>query len=242
MDQKLFLNWISQVSMTLLVYLFISIVFLYLRKRQSTSLGRFLGEIENNMISKQTIGLEILLSSQLLIINASVLLLVYYLKSEFNFSLVYFDIAEYGWLYFFISIFLLTLISDMAFYWLHRLMHVPFLYKYIHEVHHRSTNPTAFAGFSFHTLEAISIGIICFYLPAIIIPWHPAAFIIYSVFCVFWISFIHSGLEIRSVVTPYKIMNTSTDHNNHHQHIDCNYSLYYSLWDRFCKTHKKGDL
>lgn len=235
MTTNIYFNWISQVLTTLVVYIAICLIFVWIRQKKSS----LFHEVDNQTTAQRKIPVEIALSSQLLIINSSVILFVYFLKNNYNISPVYFDIQDYGWFYFFLSIFLLTLVSDATFYWLHRAMHIPFFYNSIHHVHHRSTNPTAFTGFSFHTLEAASIGFICFYLPALIVPWHPIAFMIYSVFCVFWISFIHSGVEFQRSPSLYKIMNTSSDHNAHHQYTNYNYSLYYSIWDRLCKTYRK---
>lgn len=45
--------------------------------------------------------------------------------------------------------------SDIHFYVVHRLLHISWLYKHIHSIHHESFNPEPFAGLSFHPLEAI---------------------------------------------------------------------------------------
>lgn len=238
MTNQIIALWLKQIIFTFFGYFFICTIF-YLLKRKQTQLFK---KILNPLKSLISIPQEILYSLQLLCLNASIVLITYFTKLHYNYSPIYFDIKQYGIVYFLFSILLLTIFSDFIFYWVHRIMHIKILYKYIHEVHHRSKSPNAFSGFSFHTLEAFSIGLFCFYVPALLIPWHPISFSIYSIFCIFWISFIHSGLEIKKGNPLYFIMNTSIDHNNHHQFIYCNYSLYYSIWDRIFKTHRGSQI
>jgi sterol desaturase/sphingolipid hydroxylase (fatty acid hydroxylase superfamily) len=40
-------------------------------------------------------------------------------------------------------------LHDTYFYWLHRLMHHPRLFRLVHLVHHQSTNPSPFAAYAF---------------------------------------------------------------------------------------------
>ena len=47
------------------------------------------------------------------------------------------------------------LMHRRAFYWMHRFMHLPGIFKAVHKVHHLSHNPSPWAAFSFHPLEAI---------------------------------------------------------------------------------------
>ncbi len=47
----------------------------------------------------------------------------------------------------------ILLVYDFAYYWLHRLMHVKKLMRFVHGVHHRVHNPTAMESFYLHPLE-----------------------------------------------------------------------------------------
>lgn len=58
----------------------------------------------------------------------------------------YSDIGDYGWPYLLFSIGLLTLFHDAYFYWTHRIIHHPKLFRHFHAVHHRSVNPTPFTA------------------------------------------------------------------------------------------------
>ena len=47
------------------------------------------------------------------------------------------------------------ILHDTYFYWLHRLMHQPALFKSVHLIHHKSTNPSPWTAYAFHPLEAV---------------------------------------------------------------------------------------
>jgi len=44
--------------------------------------------------------------------------------------------------------------GDAHFYWSHRLLHTPWLYKRVHKEHHESFNPDPFSGLSMHWAES----------------------------------------------------------------------------------------
>src|SRR5688500_12007889 len=71
---------------------------------------------------------------------------------------VYDDVAERGWLYFVFTLVALPVLHDAYFYWTHRAMHHPLLYRRVHRVHHLSTNPSPWAAYSFAPAEAIVQG------------------------------------------------------------------------------------
>lgn len=43
--------------------------------------------------------------------------------------------------------------AEFHFYCIHRLIHVPVLYKHIHSVHHNSVNPSPWSSLSMHPIE-----------------------------------------------------------------------------------------
>ena len=68
---------------------------------------------------------------------------------------IYQDFHSKGWGYFVFSVVAMIVIHDTYFYWTHKLMHHKSIFKYVHKVHHNSTNPSPWAAFSFHPLEAV---------------------------------------------------------------------------------------
>ncbi|MCP4385420.1 MAG: sterol desaturase family protein [Hyphomicrobiales bacterium] len=54
-----------------------------------------------------------------------------------------------------VLMFLVPVIHEAHFYCIHRLIHVPVLYKWVHSVHHNSVNPSPWSSLSMHTVEHI---------------------------------------------------------------------------------------
>ena len=96
-------------------------------------------------------------------------------------NLVYEDIATYGWGYWSLSIVLMIFLHDSYFYWGHRLMHQPKLFKHFHLIHHKSTNPSPWAAYAFHPFEAVIEASIIF-LIVFMIPHHRTALLTFLTF------------------------------------------------------------
>jgi len=63
------------------------------------------------------------------------------------------DIPDYPTLIFQMMVNLLM--YEIGFYYTHRLLHVPIVYKYIHKRHHEWTSPIALTAFYFHPVELL---------------------------------------------------------------------------------------
>jgi Delta7-sterol 5-desaturase len=181
---------------------------------------------------------EIMYSISSLLIFSSMGLGVHWLAAH-GYTLMYTDISEYGMPYFIFSVVAMIGFHDTFFYWAHRFMHLKKVYPIVHLVHHKSTNPTPWAAFSFHPLEAfiqyLSLPIIVMILPA-----HFYAILIWFSFSFFLNIGGHLGYEFFNTgftKHPLKgLSNTSTHHNMHHSLFDCNYGIYFNVWDKLMKT------
>jgi sterol desaturase/sphingolipid hydroxylase (fatty acid hydroxylase superfamily) len=155
------------------------------------------------------------------------------------FTQIYSDVAERGWGYFAASLALVLVIHDAYFYWAHRLMHHPRIYRYVHLTHHRSTNPTPWAAFSFHPIEAVVEAGIIFFI-AFLFPVHAAVILLFVLVMTIYNVYGHLGWELYpSGFGRHRIgrwINTSVSHNLHHQHARSNYGLYFLWWDRWFGT------
>ncbi|MFC2953845.1 sterol desaturase family protein [Marinicaulis aureus] len=144
-----------------------------------------------------------------------------------------------GWLYLPVSVFIYLMIHDTYFYWTHRLMHHPKLFRATHLAHHRSRQPTPWAAFSFHPWEAI---ISAWILPAaaLFIPIHVGAVLFVLVFMTYCSVANHAGWEIvpeRWVKGLFGAHFISASHHNvHHTNYNANYGLYFRFWDLLMKT------
>jgi lathosterol oxidase len=154
----------------------------------------------------------------------------------------YTSIAEKGWLYFFAAFPLMFLIHDTYFYWTHRLMHHRRLFRLFHLVHHKSTNPSPWAAYAFHPLEAVvEAGIFAVFL--FTMPIHFLHLFIFFLLMIIYNVYGHLGYELYpngfSKHWLGKWINTSVSHNQHHQSFKGNYGLYFTIWDRLMGTLRK---
>ena len=152
---------------------------------------------------------------------------------------VYSDIGAFPLWYVPVSIVAYLFAHDTWFYWTHRAMHWPPLFKRMHAVHHDSRPPTAWAAMSFHPWEALTGAVV---IPALVflIPIH-----VYALgFVLFVMTFMgvtnHMGWELFPKWLVHGKLGghliTASHHELHHQKYRCNYGLYFRFWDRLCST------
>ncbi|MCU0395640.1 MAG: sterol desaturase family protein [Chitinophagaceae bacterium] len=133
----------------------------------------------------------------------------------------------------------LFLLHDAYFYWIHRFMHHPAMFRRVHLVHHRSTNPSPWTAYAFHPLEALlEAGIIP--LAAFTVPVHLRLFSLFMLFQIAYNVYGHLGYELLPHRTANhwlgRWINTSVAHNQHHKYFKGNYGLYTLIWDRLFGT------
>jgi sterol desaturase/sphingolipid hydroxylase (fatty acid hydroxylase superfamily) len=158
---------------------------------------------------------------------------------ERGWTQIYLDAAAYPLWWLPVSFALCLILHDTWFYWTHRLMHHPALFRLLHGVHHASRPPTAWAAMSFHPWEALTGA---FVVPALvfILPLHAA--VVMALLLVMTIMGVtnHMGWELF----PRRLVHgragnwliTATHHQLHHDRYTCNYGLYFRFWDRLCGT------
>ncbi|RYD58458.1 MAG: sterol desaturase family protein [Sphingobacteriales bacterium] len=156
-----------------------------------------------------------------------------------NYTQIYQDINAYPLWWIPLSVGLSLVLHDTYFYWMHRLLHHKALFKYAHLVHHKSTNPSPWASYSFHFLEAVVEGGILAVV-AFVLPMHPLAVILFILSSFVINVYGHLGYELmpkgfRHSVW-FEVLNTSVHHNLHHSKFKGNYGLYFRVWDRLLGT------
>ena len=144
-----------------------------------------------------------------------------------------------GWAYFLLIIPVIFLLHDTYFYWTHRLMHHPKLFRTFHLVHHKSTNPSPWAAFAFHPLEAL-VEVGYFALMIIFLPLSFLHIFIFFAAMIIYNVYGHLGWELypKGFARHWlgRWINTSVNHNGHHQYFKGNYGLYFLWWDRWMGT------
>jgi sterol desaturase/sphingolipid hydroxylase (fatty acid hydroxylase superfamily) len=128
---------------------------------------------------------------------------------------------------------------DTWFYWTHRLMHDPRLFRRFHRTHHRSHNPSPFTAYSFDVAEAAvqALFVVVFVL---VFPVTPATVGAYVVFQIARNTIGHCGYELfpatRDGRPLFDWMTTVTHHDLHHARAGTNYGLWFTWWDRWMGT------
>jgi Delta7-sterol 5-desaturase len=155
-------------------------------------------------------------------------------------TLIYSDILQYWWVYFWGSVLLLIVYNDAYFYWMHRTIHHPRIMKHVHTVHHLSHNPSPWAAFSFHPIESVlEAGVLI--TAVYIFPLHPMAVFFFGTWMTFFNVLVHTGYDILPFWNQkhwfWKWWNSPRDHNLHHSSGKWNYGLYFRFWDKMMGTY-----
>jgi lathosterol oxidase len=181
---------------------------------------------------------EILQSMQTTAVFAVIAYLILYTPLRAH-TRLYSNLADFPLWYLPVSLVLSLVVHDTYFYWMHRLLHHKKLFKLTHLVHHQSTNPSPWASYSFHFLEAWTEGLVLLVI-VIVMPIHPVMLVWFTITGFIINVYGHLGFEIAPKWLRgsflFEIINTSVHHNLHHSKFKGNYGLYFRLWDRLMKT------
>ena len=107
------------------------------------------------------------------------------------------------------------------FYWVHRLLHWPPLYKAGHYLHHRNINVGPWSGLAMHPLEHI------LYFSCMLIHWvvpsHPIHMVLNGQHAAFTPAQGHVGFEKLLLKGDAGVAAGSYFHQLHHRYFECNY-------------------
>lgn len=136
----------------------------------------------------------------------------------------------YNWLQF--PLFLIF--TDFCIYFIHRGLHHPSIYKYLHKAHHKWIMPTPYAAVAFHPVDGFMQSLPYHVFP-FIFPLQKFAYLGLFVFVQLWTVFIHDG----EYVANGTVLNGAACHTMHHLYFNFNYGQYTTLWDRLCGSYRK---
>ncbi len=155
------------------------------------------------------------------------------------YHILYDDLGDKPAGYWVLTLIPMFFIHDFYFYWIHRMMHHPKLFRSVHKIHHLSTNPSPWTAYAFHPLEALlEVGIIP--ILAFTVPTHRYMIMLFMIFQIVYNVYGHLGYELfpkgfhKSRIGRF--VNTSVAHNLHHHKFHGNYGLYTLIWDRLFGT------
>ncbi len=162
-----------------------------------------------------------------------------WITETLGFAKFYKDPSALGWAWFWISLVIVILAHDAWFYWTHRVIHHPRLFRMFHKFHHRSNNPTPFTSYSFDWPEAVVNGVFLL-LIGLIIPISFLASFIFTAHMMLRNAIGHCGYELfpRTKDDRPRLdwLTTVTHHDLHHAEAGWNYGLYFTFWDRLMGT------
>ncbi|AMR32790.1 sterol desaturase [Mucilaginibacter sp. PAMC 26640] len=195
-------------------------------------------KIQNRNADLKDFKREIFQSTQTAAVFALIGYLVAYSPLR-QYTQLYSNINDYSLWWIPVSLLLSLVLHDTYFYWMHRLLHHKKLFKLAHVTHHQSTNPSPFASYSFHFIEAWTEGIVLAVI-VMVLPMHSIAITSFIVVGFIINVYGHLGYEIAPKWLRnsflFEIVNTSVHHNLHHSKFKGNYGLYFRIWDRVLKT------
>lgn len=134
----------------------------------------------------------------------------------------------------------IVLAHDTYFYWAHRAMHHPKLFKTFHRFHHRTITPTPWAAYSFAVPEAF---VMALFMPLwlFFVPTPGTVIFAFLIVMILRNCMGHAGLELHArgwASHPVlKWISTTTHHDLHHAgSFNHNFGFYFTWWDKLMGT------
>jgi sterol desaturase/sphingolipid hydroxylase (fatty acid hydroxylase superfamily) len=154
---------------------------------------------------------------------------------------IYRSPARHGWTWLALSFPAMLLWHDFYFYWTHRLLHQRWWFRRVHGVHHRSRNPSPWAAYAFHPLEALVNGLVT-PLALLAVPLHWSVVLAFALHQI--VRNAHGHLALETMPRGFARhwlwgrFTTTTHHHLHHETAQGNYGLWFTWWDRWCGTER----
>jgi sterol desaturase/sphingolipid hydroxylase (fatty acid hydroxylase superfamily) len=115
----------------------------------------------------------------------------------------------------------LPILHETHFFLIHRLIHLPVLYKYVHSVHHNSVNPSPWSSLSMHPVEHLLYFASAAY--HFILPSHPLLAIYQLNLAGFGAVVGHIGFDRIEVTQDQAVNSHAYAHYLHHKYFEVNY-------------------
>ena len=154
---------------------------------------------------------------------------------------VYTAPLKHGLAWLLLSLPLVLVWHDFYFYWTHRLLHTRWLFRHVHGVHHRSRNPSPWAAFSFHPIEAL-VNSMVVPITLLVVPLDDWVLITFAMHQIIRNSHGHAAVETlpRGFARHWLggRFTTTTHHHLHHETAQGNYGLWFTWMDRWFGTER----
>ena len=140
--------------------------------------------------------------------------------------------------YFALLILVIPIYAGLYFYWHHRALHTPFLYRHVHSWHNKNVNTGPWSGLAMHPAEQLILfsDVLIFFL----IPSHPVLVLFIMFHHGIGAPTSHAGFERLKLSKKAGIEVGDFFHQLHHRFVDCNFGTYETPWDRWFGTFHDG--
>jgi sterol desaturase/sphingolipid hydroxylase (fatty acid hydroxylase superfamily) len=116
---------------------------------------------------------------------------------------------------------IVPIIHEFHFFCIHRLIHTPFLYKWVHSVHHNSVNPSPWSSLSMHPVEHLLYFSTALY--HLILPSNPILMLYQLHYAGFGAIPGHVGFDKVELGKDKAIDSHAYTHYLHHKYFEVNY-------------------
>ena len=145
---------------------------------------------------------------------------------------------NFTWTWMAVLIFLTPLWLSFHFYWVHRMLHWPPLYRRVHSLHHRNIHVGPWSGLAMHPVEH------CCYFSSIlihlIVPSHPLIMYFHMYLQALNPIASHSGFDDLLAGNRRVISLGEFFHQLHHRYFECNYGTADVPWDKWFGSFHDG--
>lgn len=122
------------------------------------------------------------------------------------------------------QVFAYFLIEDFVFYWGHRALHTPYLYKHVHSIHHHHAAPFGIAAEYAHPFEVLFLGTATLTGPLLFTPHLFTLYVYLALRCIQTVE-CHSGYDFPwSLNRWFPLYGGAYFHDHHHRIHSGNYS------------------
>jgi Delta7-sterol 5-desaturase len=218
----------------------ITVVYFLVWKKFKTNLQKWRIQLEEKA-DWQQIKRELKNSIFSLLVGALFSSIVIYLSAK-GYTQIYTNFADHNPFFAFAGFFILLLIDDTWFYWTHRLLHHPKLFKFIHLEHHKSVDVNPFTSMSFHFLEPFMLSLWIFPV-AYFLPIYAPILGFVQIWGLLDNIKSHLGYELYPAKLNkswFRFLTSSTYHNMHHSKFHGNYGVHFRIWDKLLGTEFKN--
>lgn len=134
--------------------------------------------------------------------------------------------------------FLIPIWESLYFYVIHRVIHIPFLYRHVHYLHHRNINVGPWSGMSMHPIEqAIFLGSVFIHLLA---GAHPVHILFHLQYYFLTAMTTHTGFQGLLIKDKNRLALGTFHHQMHHRYFECNYGSLEIPLDKWFGTFHDG--